>query len=211
MYPALRRLLLGHPRGPLWAATRLAIAGNVIDFGIFSSVDIEGTIRRALEGPLAVEHYEAFREALGRSPQVLYLLDNAGEVAFDRLLIEVLKEMGKQVVAVLKGSAVINDATMEDAQEVGLQGLAELIHNGSDCVGTILELCSAGFRERFMQAPLVISKGQGNFETLMNAPRADVFFLFQSKCDVVSRELGLERGAMLLLGKGLSPGRYPGA
>ena len=182
---------------PLWTASRLAISGNVIDFGIYTSIDIESSILRSLETHIAVDDYEMFREDLDRSEEILYLLDNAGEIVFDRLLIEELAAMGKKVRAVVKGSAVLNDVTAEDARQTGLQDVCEVIDNGSDAVGTILEWTSPEFRARYAGAELVISKGQGNFETLTgNGKKA--YFLFQSKCDVVSKELGLSPGSMLL-------------
>lgn len=194
----------------LLTAARLAVAGNVIDFGIYSSVDIEGTVRRALEEPLDVDHFAAFREAVAGAEKVLYLLDNAGEVVFDRLLIEELAVEGKKVTAVVKASPVINDCTIEDALEAGLAGVCEVVDNGSDAVGTILETTSEEFRKLFESSALVISKGQGNFETLLDfangtrsrerKPDGEIFFLFQSKCGVVSRFLGLPEGSMLLLG-----------
>lgn len=184
---------------PLLTASRLAIAGNVIDFGIYTSIDIEGTVGRALREPLAVDHAGAFRRAVEGAGDVLYLLDNAGEAAFDRLLIEELGARGKDVTAVAKASPVINDCTLEDARQVGLEGACRVVENGSDAVGTILETTSRDFRELFGRAGLVISKGQGNFETLLEEER-EVFFLFQSKCAVVSGVLGLPQGSMLLAG-----------
>lgn len=184
---------------PLLTASRLAIAGNVIDFGIYTSVDIEGTIERALNEPLAVDHFDSFREAVVRADDIVYLLDNAGEAVFDRLLIEELIREGKKVTAVVKASPVINDCTMEDARETGLTEVCTVVDNGSDAVGTILETTSEEFRSLYDGAGLVISKGQGNFETLMGEGR-EIFFLFQSKCGVVSRVLGLPVGSMLLMG-----------
>jgi hypothetical protein len=182
---------------PLWISTRLAIAGNVIDFGIFTSVDIEGAIYKALNNQLAVDDYSSFKNAISSADKILYLTDNAGEIVFDRLLIETLIQLGKEVKAVVKGSPVINDSTMEDAEESGLIGVCDVIDNGSEAVGTILEWTSSAFQKVFNDAQLVISKGQGNFETLIGAEKK-IFFLFQSKCDVVSKELGLSTGSMLL-------------
>lgn len=197
LYPDLKKLINNSRVGkPLLTASRLAIAGNVIDFGIFTSVDIEGTVRRALDEPLAIDDYEAFREAIENTPRVLYLLDNAGEAVFDRLLIETLMAMGKEVTAVAKGSPVINDCTIEDALDAGLP--CELIGNGSDAVGTILQMTNEGFRRRYEAASLIISKGQGNFETLLGETPGRIFYLFQSKCDVVSKALGIPKGSMLL-------------
>ncbi|GAB4389067.1 MAG: ARMT1-like domain-containing protein [Thermodesulfovibrionales bacterium] len=200
LYPGLRDLSLRSPE-PLLTAARLAIAGNAIDFGIYRSVDVEAAVKRALEEPLAVDGSGEFLEAVGRARDILFLLDNAGEAVFDRILMEVLAMGGKRVTAVAKGSPVINDCTVEDARQAGVDAAAALVDNGSDAVGTILETTSPAFRERFAASDLIISKGQGNFETLMDRPE-NIFFLFQSKCKVLSRFLGLEPGSMLLVGPG---------
>jgi uncharacterized protein with ATP-grasp and redox domains len=196
MYPLLRNMIENSP-DPLWTSTRLSVAGNVIDFGIFTSVDIEGTIRQAMNNAFAVDDYAVFKDALSQTDDVFYLTDNAGEIVFDRLLIETLIHLGKRVTAVVKGSPVINDAVLEDAEESGLTEVCEVIDNGSEAVGTILDWTSPLFQEAFENAPFIISKGQGNFETLIGAEKT-IFFLFQSKCDVVSKELGLPTGSMLL-------------
>jgi uncharacterized protein with ATP-grasp and redox domains len=198
LYEQLKERVARSP-DPLNSAARLAIAGNVIDFGIYSTIDIEGTVERALNEPLAVDDYSDFRRAVDGAGDILYLLDNAGEVAFDRLLIEELVSRGKKVTAVVKAAPIINDCTVEDARDVGLTELCDVVDNGSDAVGTILETCSPEFRELYARAGLVISKGQGNFETLLGEKRP-AFFLFQSKCGVVSKVLGLREGSMLLAG-----------
>jgi uncharacterized protein with ATP-grasp and redox domains len=196
LYPSLKTTIEKSP-DPLWISTRLAIAGNVIDFGIFTSVDIEGAIRKALNNQLAVDDYSSFKNAISIADKILYLTDNAGEIVFDRLLIETLIQLGKEVKAVVKGSPVINDSTMDDAEESGLTEVCDVIDNGSEAVGTILDWTSSAFQKIFNDAQLVISKGQGNFETLIGAEKK-IFFLFQSKCNVVSKELGLSTGSMLL-------------
>lgn len=196
MYPSLKAAVANSP-DPLWTSVRLAIAGNVIDFGIFTSVDVEGTVSRALNGRLAVDDYISLRDAVSDTEEILYLADNAGEIVFDRILIETLMQLGKKINVVVKGSPVINDATMTDAEESGLTGICEVIDNGSEAVGTILEWTSPFFQDMFNNARLIVSKGQGNFETLTGTKK-NIFFLFQSKCDVVSKELGLPIGSMLL-------------
>jgi hypothetical protein len=196
LYPSLE-LLVSQSQDPLWTATRLAIAGNVIDFGIYTSVDIEGTIRKAINHPLAVDEFDIFKNAISEADSIFYLADNAGEIVFDRILIETLISMGKKVTVVVKGSPVINDSTLEDALEAGLIGICEVIDNGSDAVGTILPWTSSTFQKQFENAELIISKGQGNFETVTGIQK-NIFFLFQSKCNVVSKELNLSKGSMLL-------------
>ncbi len=101
------------------------------------------------------------------------------------------------MTAVVKGSPVINDCTLADAEESGLTAVCRVIDNGSDGVGTILEHSSQDFREEYARFPLIVSKGQANFETLSETEKA-TFYLFQSKCEVVSKELGLSLGSMIL-------------
>lgn len=199
LYPSLKRLV-SEGRDPLHTASRLAIAGNIIDFGIFTSVDIEASIERSLNNPLSIDDYPSFKAAIERGKRILYLLDNAGEIIFDRVLIETLISLGNSVTAVVKGFPIINDCTINDALESGLNSVCEIIDNGSDGVGTILELTSPNFRRYFERADLIISKGQGNFETLQDVKRdKNIFYLFQSKCEVVSKEIGLSLGSMILL------------
>jgi len=186
---------------PLEMALRIAVAGNVIDFGIFTEEEIEAQLERALEEPLYRFDYEEFKKTLQQSKDILYLLDNSGEIVFDRVLIELLVEMGKQIIAVVKGSPVLNDATMEDAKYVGLDRICSVVDNGSFGIGTILEWCSEDFREIFSSASMIISKGQGNLETLYTVER-EIFFLFQVKCEVVSQYLSVPNGKRLVLYKG---------
>ena len=196
LYPFLKKMVQ-ESSDPLWTASRLAVAGNVIDFGIFTSVDIEGTVKRALQSPFAVDEYHAFKDALADTEEVLYLLDNAGEIVFDRILIETMVSHGKRVLAVVKGSPVLNDCTKADAIEAGLVEACEIIDNGSDAVGTIIEWTSGDFQRKYAQMQFIISKGQGNFETVSD-PKKTIVYLFQSKCEAVSRELGLSLGSMIL-------------
>ncbi len=185
---------------PLWTAARMAIAGNIMDFGLFQSFDIEGTVRHAINNGLDIDDFKLFSEEVEKYSDMIYLLDNSGEIVFDKLLIEILLKKGKKITAVVKGDAVINDVTMDDAVQVGLNEICRVIDNGSDAVGTILEWSSEEFRNEFNKNKLIISKGQGNFETLLQSDK-NIFFLFQAKCDVVAGEIGRNKGAMILMGK----------
>ena len=182
----------------LEAAVRLAIAGNIIDLGVKTSIvesDIERIIRDCLTTDFNGQQIEEFRNAVGRSEKILYLADNAGEIVFDRLLIEQMPL--EKVTVVVKGKPVINDATMEDAEFAGLTEKTEVIDNGSDGPGTILETCSQTFRDRFEDADLIIAKGQGNYETLSDVDK-NIFFVLKAKCPVIARDLGCEIGEMIL-------------
>lgn len=183
---------------PLETAIRLAIAGNIIDLGVKTSIkesDIEKIINDSLTVNFNSRQVEEFRNAVSRAEKIFYLADNAGEIVFDRLLIEQLP--AEKVTVVVKGRPVINDATMEDAEFAGLTEMVEVIDNGSDAPGTILETCSQIFRNRFAEADLVIAKGQGNYETLSDVNKS-IFFVLKAKCPVIARDLGCEVGEMIL-------------
>jgi len=182
---------------PLVMGVRLAIAGNVMDLGVNGEVtesDVRNSISQALAEPFAGEQ-NGFRQAVAEARSILYLADNAGEIAMDRLLIEQLSPA--RVTLVVRGAPVINDATMADARAVGLHEIVEIIDNGSDAPGTILEDCSEDFTRRFSEADLILAKGQGNFETLSEEPR-NIFFLFQAKCPVIAAHIGLPVGTHIL-------------
>jgi damage-control phosphatase, subfamily I len=183
---------------PLLAAARCAVAANAIDLSV-ASVITDEEVRVALcgipDGPVHGD-WNQFREAAARAKDILYLADNAGEIAVDRLAIQ---ELGPHRVTVaVRGAPVLNDATTADAHEVGMHDLVEVIDNGSDAPGTVLEDCSALFRDRFERAQLVIAKGQGNFETLRGAQKS-IAFWFKVKCPLVSHHVGLPLGAHALL------------
>ncbi len=189
MYPELKHLT-ETSEDPLQTAVRLAIAGNVIDSGINSALtesQVEEAVAESLAAPLDRKSLEGFRYATGQARDILYLGDNAGEIVFDRLLIEQLN--CEKVTFVVRSGPIINDATMEDAMAAGLTDIVRVIDNGSNAPGTILEDCSEQFRRHFNEADLVIAKGQGNYETL-----SDVL-----KCRVIARHLGCEIGRWVLV------------
>jgi len=127
-----------------------------------------------LHQPFVINDFESFQSALTQSKStILYLGDNAGETVFDRVLIETLD---RPVTYAVKAAPILNDATREDAISAGLDQIMEIIDNGSDAPGTLLDDCSSTFRERFEKADLIIAKGQGNYESLSGHP-APLFFL----------------------------------
>ena len=193
LYPRLKALL-AEADDPLEVGVRLSIAGNIIDLGPTREYELWNTVERVLAQPFAIDDRGALRAAIARAGQVLYLADNAGETVFDRLLIEVLD---LPVVYAVKDGPVLNDATRKDALAAGVNQAAEVISTGSDAPGTILSRCSAGFRQLYEQAELVIAKGQANYETL-STEGAKVFFLLQTKCPVIARDVGAPVGSIVL-------------
>jgi len=183
---------------PWDAATRVAIAANVIDFAIRGRIQEESVyelIDQFLEMPLHGDP-KLLHQAAENAQSILFLTDNAGEIVFDRLLLEQMP-LDRVTVAV-KGGPVINDATMEDAREAGLPELVRVIDNGADAPGTLLQFCSPEFREYFEGVDLIIAKGQANYESLSDTERP-VFFLLKIKCPVVAADTGLSMGSLALL------------
>ena len=195
LYPSLKKKVEGS-KDRLLTAIRMAIAGNVIDFGPNRDFDMEREIDEALQRDFAINHYGAFKDHLKEADEVLYLGDNAGECVFDRILIEEIK---KPVTFVVRDMPVINDATYEDAVEAGIDGVAAILSSGTDAPGTILETCSAEFMRIYNGSPLIISKGQGNYEALSGESRP-IFFLLKAKCHVIANDLDVHKGALILKG-----------
>ncbi len=184
---------------PLSMALRIACAANVIDFGISTHFDLDKELERALSGNFGLWEEDVFLDALKKTDWVLYLGDNAGEAAFDRLLI---RAMHKEVVFATRGRPIINDVTMDDALMAGIDEDARLVSSGSPAPGVILDMCDPAFVKLFETAPLIVSKGQGNYETLSETKRP-IFFLLKAKCQVVARHLAVREGEMILArGKG---------
>lgn len=182
---------------PLAPAVRLAIAGNMIDLGVKGEItedDVREGIAQTFSEPFHGD-LDGFREAVECAESILYLTDNAGEIVFDRLLIERLPV--ERTTVVVRGGAVINDATMIDAEAAGLREIVEVIDNGFDAPGTILEDCSLEFRKRFAEADLIISKGQGNYESL-SEEQGNIIFLLKVKCPVIAAHIELPIGTHVL-------------
>lgn len=176
---------------PLAAAVRFAIAGNIIDYGACAEIDAEAAFARCRTVPLAIDHTEILVKRINqlkKNSRILYLADNCGEIVYDLLVLERLRDCGLDLTVAVRGGPIINDALLEDARDCGIDQVARLISNGVACPGTSLAHCSAEFLEHFHQADLVVSKGQGNFETLSEVER-DIFFLLTVKCRVAARYL----------------------
>ena len=201
LLPMIRRMAESSSgANPLAGGVRAAIAGNIIDFGIFDSVDLDLSLRESFDLPLSDAAFDEFSRSVVPARRILYLCDNAGEIVFDRVLIDILTSMGKDVTAVVKGVPVINDATLEDAAAVDLSASGcQVMDNGNDGIGTLLERCSARFSDAYGSADLIISKGQANFETLATVPDDRIYFLFKVKCRVVAQWLRRENGELVLM------------
>ena len=198
LYPRLGEVV-AKSDDPLLTACKLAIAGNSIDLGPDSKyAAVDSITGLALKSPLAINDYPQFRESINRSQNILYLGDNAGEVVFDRVLIDELRQAGDFTISfVVRGKPIINDATLADAEYVGLDRVADVISSGSSAPALILSQCSPEVRELYHSADTIISKGQGNYESL-SEERENIFFFLRVKCPVVARLLGAVVGDAVL-------------
>ena len=192
--------IVAQSQNTLETASRLAIAGNNIDFGFRSNsehIDLHEAIDETLVRPLAINHLKQFKTSLDHATSILYIADNAGEIVFDRVLVEEIPDYRDRVTFAVRGAPILNDATMEDALETGVTDIVRVIDNGCDAPGTIIELCSEPFIEELKEADLIIAKGQGNYETLSDVPH-NVFFLLKAKCPVIARDLDVRVGDLIL-------------
>ncbi|WP_297513714.1 damage-control phosphatase [Thermococcus sp.] len=195
--------LVGHfENSDLKTALKLAIAGNVVDFSTgYNPEKLEEDIRRVLDESLLIDHSDELFERLKRAGTLLYLVDNCGEIYFDRLFIEKLREEFPDLKIIVAGKAgpIINDATVEDLLEAGFGEIAEVISTGSRLPGTPLDYVSGEFLRVFRSADVVIAKGQANFETLSELNDSRIFFLLKAKCPAIAREIGVPMGSLLCL------------
>lgn len=181
---------------PFQLALRLAIAGNIIDFGPNHDFDVEATISKAKHVKLSIDHSAQLRNDLSKAETVLYLGDNAGEIVLDRLFLETINH--RNVYFAVRGGPIINDVTETDARQVGIDKLAQILSSGDTAPGIILENVDENFESFFTNSDLIISKGQGNYEGL-SGTQQNIYFMLMAKCDHVAEHLGVSKGDMVIV------------
>jgi uncharacterized protein with ATP-grasp and redox domains len=187
---------------PLHTAIKLAIAGNSIDFAVrgdWTDELILNTIESAMNNEIEGD-IDKFVNYISKAQHILYLLDNSGEIVCDRILIENLLQSfpNLKITAAVRGMPVLNDVTIKDATQTGLNKIIDIIDNGNDAVGTILEQCSKQFINVLKTTDLIISKGLANYETLIEyTPKQlpqTICYLFKSKCPFIAKYTGIKLG-----------------
>lgn len=184
---------------PFELAVRLAVAGNSIDFGTRHDIS-EELLGRVLTKARTAEFLGSIprlRQAIEDAGSILYLADNTGEIVLDHLLLDQLPL--DRVTFAVRGAPIINDATMADAKRTGIAQRVRTIDSGADLPGTLLEESNPQFQAAIRHADLIISKGQGNFETLNTDPSGKIFFLLMIKCGVVARDLNAPVGTFVAM------------
>lgn len=182
---------------PLLRALSLAQVGNYVDFGTLNQVEDTEFLKllhQAARTPLPSSVYASFRQELENAKTLVYCTDNCGEIGLDKLLIRLMAQQYPHlsITAVVRGEPVLNDATLEDARQVGLDQLVPVVGNGTAIPGTELDCISPAVHTLLTQADLIISKGQGNFETLHGCG-LNIYYLFLCKCDYFVRKFQMER------------------
>jgi len=198
LYPVLQQMI-NEAGDPLYMAVKLAILGNSLDLMVADSAEtFENLIKDRVDAPLPVEIYSAFEQQLRASKHLVYFGDNAGEVVFDKLLIETIKELHSvEIVFVVRSVPTLNDATLTEARSIGIDNIAQLIENGIDgpLPGTLLARCSNEVHDVVNRSDLIISKGGGNFDTLDEERKhlnKNISFLLLSKCEPYYRHFGVQ-------------------
>jgi len=186
VYPLLKQFLDEKTDKFYWAC-KIAATGNIIDSAIYNEINIEEAVGRELDKEFSICDLQKLKRELQQADSLLIIGDNAGETVFDRILIE---EMALDTIYAVRSEPIINDATMEDACASGLELRTRLISTGCNAPGLILHESTEEFLQIFHQADIVISKGQGNYETLSEQKR-EIYFLLKAKCPVIADDLGV--------------------
>ena len=189
---------------PLECALRYAIIGNVIDFNPIHSIT-EAEIMKWLAGAeklsLAIDHTPELIAGLASAGTLLYLGDNCGEICLDKLLIQKIKALNPRIHIFfgVRGTPVVNDSVEADACFVGINEYADIISNGDDSLGTVLDRTSGAFRQIYEAADVVISKGQGNYESLSGQAAKKIYFLLVAKCETIAKEIGVTQKSIVCM------------
>jgi len=186
-------------------AIKYAIVANIIDFNpIHEDFDrqVQYYFSNVDQLELTINHVESLISDIMNSKCVLYLGDNCGEICFDKLLIKRIKQLNPdcRVYFGVRGEAVVNDNTVEDAYQVGMNKVADVISNGDCSLGTVLERTSKEFQKVFDTADFVIAKGQANYESLSEQNKK-IYFLLMTKCKVIADDIGVPTHSLICMKK----------
>ncbi|OUQ47182.1 hypothetical protein B5E64_04040 [Drancourtella sp. An12] len=194
------RLSVKRSEDPLCGALRLEAAGNQIDFAGSREVRfVMEEVYHHMNGTQAVDDSGQLFEDLKDAKSVLYIGDNCGEIVLDKLFIEEIRKQypDLSVTYGVRGEPIVNDVTILDARMTGMERVAEVIENGSGALGTVLSDTSLQFRNVFEKADVIISKGQGNFESLSECTDKNIYHLMMVKCERIAGILKAPVGELI--------------
>ena len=188
---------------PLKSAIQYAMMGNYIDFGAIQNVN-EATLAEFMKSApdikVETSTYAELKKEILAGKKMTYLVDNCGEVVMDKILIKTIQKMNPklQITTIVRGVPVLNDVTLKEAKQVGLDELAKVIDNGNNIPGTWLDEISEEARKEIEEADFVISKGQGNFETLQQCGK-NIYYIFMCKCDMFANRFQVPKFSGMLI------------
>jgi hypothetical protein len=194
IYPRLKKIVADAP-DRLRTAFLIAATGNIIDIGAQTNYDIETAVAEIGKKGFRIDSFDQFKERMARAKDILYILDNTGELFFDRILIEELKDF--DLTACVKARPIHNDATEREAKAAGIDRFARIITTGDGSLGIDWERSGKEFLNAYQNADIVIGKGHANFESLIDGKR-DSFLLLRAKCPVVAERIGIDVGDLVL-------------
>ncbi len=197
LYPELEQFV-AESDNPLERAVQVAIVGNIIDLGVYREIDRRRIREQLYNIQWGKYDFVPFEVDVRRAKTLVYVGDNAGEIVFDRVLLQEIRKIGvREIFFVVKSGPVSNDVLLEDFEEAQLGDFAYPLVTGQDACGIVLEEAPKELQEVWQKADLIISKGQGNFESL-SGRKENIYFLLKAKCTPVAREFGVEQGALIL-------------
>jgi len=194
LYERMEELIQNSPNA-LESAIKLSVVGNLLDSAIIKDAGLEEVLEKEFNSNCPIWDIKEFKEDISKAKTVLFIADNAGETVFDLFLLKELK--GKKIYYSVRSNPIINDATIKDAKASGIEKYAKIVESGSKAPGTIISKCSKEFIDLYNSADLIISKGQGNLETLTEENK-DIYFLLKVKCQVIADFLNTQFGGILL-------------
>ncbi|RKD20894.1 hypothetical protein SAMN02745883_01628 [Caminicella sporogenes DSM 14501] len=187
LYPDMKRFLYKQ-NDRLYTALKISVVGNIMDAAIYGEKSLEENFLKEFYKEFKICEIEKLREKLNKASKILIIGDNAGETVFDRILVEELSQF--EVIYAVRSKPIINDVTIEEAYDSKLDYGAKIVSTGCDAPGVVLDECSEEFKKIYNSADVIISKGQGNYETLSDEGRG-IFFLLKAKCPVVAKDIGV--------------------
>jgi len=197
IYPDMKYFL--HKQNDrLYWALKISAVGNAMDAAIYGEETLKKNFVEEFDKKFQICDIEKLKENLKKAKTLLIIGDNAGETVFDRVLVEEL--LGYEITYAVRSKPIINDATTQEAQKSKLHFGTKIISTGCDAPGVILEECSEEFKQIYNDADIIISKGQGNYETLSDKKRG-IFFLLKAKCPVIANNIGVKTNDYVLVHK----------
>ena len=190
---------IGLSKTPLLTATKVAVAGNVIDLAAEFAFDLNEELDKIFHTSFAVNDFETLEEKLSKASTLLYIADNAGEHIFDLIYVKTILSIYPKlkITYMTRGNAIINDVTYEEAKEAGFSEVCDLVSSGVNTPGFVYDRANEISQKLFDSSDLIITKGMGNYECLSDVERENLFFLLKVKCNVVAKSIGKEVGDII--------------